>query len=377
MPEAVWAARVLGKPIVSCEAFTHVSIRHGNLRYDAHRGHFSAKTDPERMWKTTPDLLKSLSNAHFARGVNRIQMHSFSYSPPGIPAPGWRMYAEIHLNRNAPIWPQMKELNTWIARNQFVLQSGVPVADVLVYPVESNPVDGPFNTIPDQPASAINAIDAANAAVLSQVVKRCDDLPDRCRHIIVRGDIPTLAEARNLLELADRGMTIWCCHSMPAQWSSLRDTASSNGKPRATTRKPAADESHVTLGNSNPEPNLISLRTAFQQAVEQGRIRDARQRTWQDVASSVQSVHWTGTGRLSFQHRHVDGAEIYLISSWEQPFQGTVSFPHHDRRPEFWDADNGAASPFERYSVENQRTHIPWQQEKNESRIIVFPGTPT
>ena len=171
VPEAVWAARVLGKPIVSCEAFTHVSIRHGNLRYDAHRGQFSAKTDPERMWKTTPDLLKSLSNAHFARGVNRIQMHSFSYSPPGIPEPGWRMYAEIHLNRNSPIWPQMKELNTWIARNQFVLQSGVPVADALVYPVESNPVDGPFNLAEDQPCSAIDAIDGANANLLAELAK--------------------------------------------------------------------------------------------------------------------------------------------------------------------------------------------------------------
>ena len=107
VPEAVWAARVLGKPIVSAEAFTHVSIRHGNLRHDGPRGEFTARVDPTNAWRTRPPLLRALSNAHFARGLNRLQIHSFSYSPPGVPAPGWRMYAEIHLNRNVPWWPEL------------------------------------------------------------------------------------------------------------------------------------------------------------------------------------------------------------------------------------------------------------------------------
>ena len=341
VPEAIWASRLLDKPIISCEAFTHVSIRHGNLQYDAHRGRFSARTDPRAMWQTTPSLLRALSNAHFARGVNRIQMHSFSYSPPGIPVPGWRMYAEIHLNRNVPWWSEFPSLCRWAARNQFVLQAGVPVADALVYPVQANPVDGPFNTTPDQPSSAINAIDAANAAVLAEVVRRSSALPDRCQHVVVRDDVPTQAEAQDLLELANRGMTLWCCHSMPEDWSALRRS-----------------------------PTQLA---SFQQAIEQGRIRDACQRTWQDVANSIQSVRWNGTGKLSFQHRRVDGAEIYLVSSWEQPFEGTIAFPHQNRQPELWDADNGTITHIQDYSTRNQHTHIPWQQEKNESRIIVFP----
>ena len=115
VPEAVWAARLLGKAIISAEAFTHVSIRHGNLRQDAHHGHFSAQTDPEKMWRTTPKLLRALANAHFARGINRIQIHSFSYSPPGVPPPGWRMYAEIHLNRNVDWWPEVESFSRWTA----------------------------------------------------------------------------------------------------------------------------------------------------------------------------------------------------------------------------------------------------------------------
>jgi hypothetical protein len=207
VPEAVWSARVLGKPIVSAEAFTHISIRHVNLRQDAHRGAFSAQTDQKRMWRTTPALLRALSNAHYARGVNRIQIHSFSYSPPGIPKPGWRMYAEIHLNRNVPWWPEFRQYCTWAARQQYVLQSAAPVADALVYPVTSNPVDGPFNRQPDQPWTATNAIDAANPYVLNRLAGKEGDIPYHCERIVLRAPVPTVGEVLDLLTLVKRGMT--------------------------------------------------------------------------------------------------------------------------------------------------------------------------
>ena len=94
--------------------------------------------------KATPAALRWRGQLIFGEGINRIQMHSFSYCPPGLPLPGWRMYAEIHLNRNVPWWPFMKPLNTWLARQQWLLQAGRPVADALVYPVKSHPDDGPF-----------------------------------------------------------------------------------------------------------------------------------------------------------------------------------------------------------------------------------------
>ena len=345
VPEAVWAARILSKPITSCEAFTHVSIRHGNLKYDAHRGAFSAATDPAKMWKTTPALLRALSNAHFARGINRIQMHSFSYSPPGIPAPGWRMYAEIHLNRNTPWWPELKPLCTWITRNQFVLQSGFPVADALVYPVKSNPVDGPFNVSGDQPWTAINAVDGANPYVLAELAKCDSKTPYQCRRIIVRDEIATLAEARHLLTLVDRGMTLWCCHTMPDQWQAMEDS----------------DRDEVKR-----------LQDRLQRAKDQGRVRDACHQSWQDVVASHQSVQWEGTGKISFQHRRVQGAEVYLVSSWEEPFRGQMSFPHADLVPEVWSAETGQVRPVEDRMVRGGRLWIAADLEKNDSRIVVF-----
>jgi len=63
----------------------------------------------------------------------------------------------------------MQPLSTWLARMQWVLQSGAPVADALVYPLRSNPPDGPYTQAADQPASALNAIDAASPYTLSRL----------------------------------------------------------------------------------------------------------------------------------------------------------------------------------------------------------------
>jgi hypothetical protein len=300
------------------------------------------------MWKTTPGLLKSLSNAHFARGVNRIQMHSFSYSPPGIPTPGWRMYAEIHLNRNAPIWPQMKELNTWIARNQFVLQSGVPVADALVYPVESNPVDGPFNLADDQPCSAVDAIDGANAYLLAELVRAGNRKRYHCKHIVLRDDIVTLAEAKHLMRLTERGMTIWCCQAMPERWHAIQKTV---------------------------HEEVAELRQSYPQATQRGKVKDAGGRNWREVVASLSTVRVRGSGRLSFQHRRLPDAEVYFLCSWEEPFRGDAFFPHGDLAPEIWCAETGEVRKVDDSTQQGSGSSIAINLGKNESVIVVFPTT--
>jgi hypothetical protein len=346
IPEAVWAARVLGKPVVSAEAFTHASVRHGNLRHDGQRGGFVPRTDPSKMWHTTPGLLRGLSNAHFARGINRIQIHSFSYSPPGVPDPGWRMYAEIHLNRNVPWWPELGGFARWVARNQVVLQAGVPVADALVYPVEPNPVDGPFNVIPDQPWSAENAVDGAHADLLSRLVDERGAAAYPVQRVVLRGDIRTLAEADDLLALVRAGVPVWCGHSLPGEWTAL-------------------------LGS---DESVAQVRAALERPAEEGGLVDARSQGWEGVVEAGRSVRWPESALLSFQHRQVGEAHVYFVASWEEPFAGDVTFPHETVAPELWDADTGRMSPLKGRSAEGGRTAVSLQLEANDSRIIVFAG---
>jgi len=155
LPDAVWAAHVAGLPVVSAEAFTFLSGKHEPV---------GVRNGP---WRTTPALLSLHANHLFAEGINRIQFHSYSYSPPELPLPGWRMYAEIHLNGTVPWWWAMPELTRWMRRNQWLLQAGHPVADALVYPVLASPIDRPFDVHAGrQPITARNAVDGAHAPLL-------------------------------------------------------------------------------------------------------------------------------------------------------------------------------------------------------------------
>ena len=345
LPEAVWTAHALGKPIVSAEAFTFLSGHGRNLDRDGQqRVHTGPLADPQRQWETNPALLRWHAGAHFARGVNRIQMHSFGYSPLGVPPPGWRIYAEVHLNRHVPWWPYIKPLSNWLARMQWVLQSGAPVADALVYPVRPNPPDGPYNQAADQPASALNAIDAANLYTLRMLKKQGGKTPYNFARLVLIDDVRTPDEARRILELVQGGIVLVCCHSMPDDWSAVRDSADAEG-----------------------------LRSAFRTAIENGKVVDARAQGWQKALTDAQSVRWLpASANLSFQHRRVSGGEIYLLTNWEEAFRGEVSFPHAELVPELWNVDTGTCLPTGQYRGEQGRTAVSLTLNPHESALVVF-----
>jgi hypothetical protein len=315
-----------------------------NLRHDGPRGGLVLREDPSKKWRTTPALLRGLSNAHFARGVNRIQIHSFSYSPPGVPDPGWRMYAEIHLNRNVSWWPELEGYARWTARNQLVLQAGVPVADALVYPVEPNPIEAPFNLRDDQPWSATNAIDGAHADLLSRLVDGRGAASYPVQRVVLRDDIRTLAEAEDLLALVRAGIPIRCGHTLPGEWTGLQ----------------GSDE------------EVARVRAELEKAGEDGLLIDARDQGWHGVVEAERSVRWPEGALLSFQHRRVGNTHVYFLASWEEPFAGEVTFPHETLVPEIWDADTGRTSRPTDHVVEDGRTAIPLRLGTNDSKIIVF-----
>ena len=347
VPEAVWASRLLGKPITSEEAFTHLSIRDSNLSMDGLRGGFTAVTNPEDMWQATPERLKRFTNAHFARGINRIQYHSFSYSPPGIPEPGWRMYAEIFLNRNVSWWEQWPELNRWMTRNQYVLQSGEPVTEFLVYPQDPNPIDGPFNVPDDQPWTAMNAVDAANSPLLKQMIEENPDHLSRIHNLILLDDIATLEEADQILQIAERGIPIWSVAVIPREWSIFKS------------------------GSNDSQTKALLSR--WQQMETEGLIKDVRDQDWQTVVETQKSLHWEPTNlKLSYQRRMLDDGELFLISSWEDTFKGEVQFAGVKGSLEIWDAETGEIQDFNSTQSVNGKVIVTLQLDRNDSVVVTF-----
>ncbi len=114
-----WTAQIIssgghlsGNPIAGAEAFT------------------SMKAD----WTAYPGLLKQWGDRAFARGINRYYFHTFAHQPfhdsvqPGMtfgPFGG-------NFHRNNTWFPKSRDWMDYIARCQFLMQSGSYQADVLV-----------------------------------------------------------------------------------------------------------------------------------------------------------------------------------------------------------------------------------------------------
>ncbi len=105
------AAHVSGKQLASAEASTWLN---------------------EHFLSNWADAKKGIDR-YFLGGVNHIVYHGTSYSPADAPWPGWLFYAAVHYSPQNPLWKDFGTLNSYVARNQSILQAGRPANDVLLY----------------------------------------------------------------------------------------------------------------------------------------------------------------------------------------------------------------------------------------------------
>jgi hypothetical protein len=347
-PEAIWASHTLGKHITSVEGMTFLS-RHVNnvidpVFGDEQKGYGIG--EPRGSWETNPAMLRWFSNAHYARGINRVQMHSFAYSPDGVPLPGWRMYAEIHLNRNVPWWRYMKQYSEWSRRIQWVLQSGWPVADSLVYPVQGDRGDGPHNKRTDQqPVSAMNSIDAADTYTFGRIWES-DDNRYEIKHLCLLDDIKTLKEANKIDQMIKKGVKVTYCRVEPEKWTVFRE---------------------------HKGPVVDGLSESIEKARRQGKITDGRKEGFKSVLEKARSVRWyPKEAVLTYLHRRVEGAELYFVMNCAEEFSGELEFSETGLVPEIWDADTGKKTVCGQWRLHDGTVRVKVRLGRLESAVIVF-----
>ena len=106
----VHAAALYGKQIVAAEAYT------GEANYS------------ESPWD-----LKLIGDRAFCTGINQMVLHSYVHQPfekkPGITLGGNGQ----SFNRHNPWWEFSSQWFTYHARAQYMLQQGVPAADILYF----------------------------------------------------------------------------------------------------------------------------------------------------------------------------------------------------------------------------------------------------
>ena len=112
-------AHTYGRPVVSSEAFT---------------GH------PSRIFETYPGAIKSQGDYFMAQGINKFCLHTWAHDPyqhaPGL---GLGTYGSRFDSRNT-WWPFVGPWFEYLSRNQFMLQQGQFIGDVLYYVGEDAPL---------------------------------------------------------------------------------------------------------------------------------------------------------------------------------------------------------------------------------------------
>ena len=116
--ESTSVAHLMGRPIVSAEAFTSV----GGL--DAY-----------------PWSLKNQGDWAFCVGINRFVFHTFAHQALGDaykPGMAFGPYG-VHWHRNQPWWPMVSAYHLYLTRCSELLRQGVTVSDVLYLTPEGTP----------------------------------------------------------------------------------------------------------------------------------------------------------------------------------------------------------------------------------------------
>lgn len=117
---AASSAHVTGRTVVGAESFT------GDENHSR--------------WLTEPYGIKTLGDRMYTQGLNRCIFHRYAHQPwigldPGMTMGPWG----TQLERTITWWNQAKPWMIYLARCQFLLQTGRPVADVLTFSGEDAP----------------------------------------------------------------------------------------------------------------------------------------------------------------------------------------------------------------------------------------------
>lgn len=76
-------------------------------------------------------FFKPTADRAFCEGINKLYFHTYPHSPSLTAKPGFVYYAGTYINRNTTWWNYSLDWNTYLARNQYVLQQGTPVVGCL------------------------------------------------------------------------------------------------------------------------------------------------------------------------------------------------------------------------------------------------------
>ncbi len=358
--EAASAAHIYGKPVAAAESFTTVGLPG---------------------WGQSPFYLKPLADENFARGINRIVIHTSDQQPfvdeahkPGLTlGPFGQNYT-----RNITWAEQSVAWNTYLARTSYLLQQGTYVADVAYFYGEGSPAVVPYwkPVLPVPPTHY--GFDFLNSDVLlnhSSVQGGRLQLDSGMNYalLVFPADtrMMTLPMMRKLRDLVSAGATLLA--PRPDASPSLADA-------NATTEFSKLADMIWGSTPIDPAGRVLGRGKVF----DRGEIEPllSQLSVAQDFSHSSATNIGTTLPRpmplgdsdedLVYLHRKAPDADIYFVATQKlRSFDTVASFRVSGREPGLWNPMTGERTPVS-YKVHDGITTIPLHFEADASMFVVF-----
>jgi len=362
--EAVSIAHTLGRPIVAAESFT--------------------SGDSER-WQLYPGALKGQGDWALCAGVNRLVFHRYQHQPWLDRAPGMTMgpYG-VHWERTQTWWEMVGGFHQYLARCQFLLRRGLPVADICYLAPEGAPhvFRPPASATHGDPPDRLGYnFDGCGPEALMSGADVSDGqlrFPGGMSYrvlVLPRFDTMTPALLRKLKGLVEAGATL--LGAPPRKSPGLTDYPECD----LEVQRLAAE---LWGGQEAAERQVGKGRVIRDTGASQAAGPGEKPRAFPDIYPDYASVASLLAGMnvapdfeaapfLRYTHRRDAGADIYFVANPEaRPLEASATFRVSGRQPELWDPVTGAQRDLPECAEQAGRTRVPLRLDACQSFFIVF-----
>ncbi|MEW6071242.1 MAG: glycosyl hydrolase [Planctomycetota bacterium] len=368
--EAASIAHTTGRSIVGAEAFT---------------------AGESEAWRLYPALLKDQGDWALCAGINRVVFHRFAHQPWLDRRPGMTMgpYG-VHWDRTQTWWPLAGAYHRYLARCQFLLRQGAPVADVCYLVPEGAPhvfrppASALAGELPDRRGFAFDGC-APEALVAGARVEE--------ERIVFPGG----AAYRLLVLPAVETMTPRLLRAVAALVAAGATIAGSppQGSP-SLEEYPRCDEEVAELaaelwGGRAPSAEVVRRSAGTGAIVWGGELQvagaapDGTPELYPTYEATARLLAALGTppdfasdGPLRYAHRRTADADLYFVANrTAREIDAAGTFRVTGRRPERWDPLTGAIHRLATFAERDGRTTVPLRFAPHQSWFVVFRAEPT
>ncbi len=323
---------------------------------------------PYAKWLEYPYALKAQGDWMYTQGLNEFVFHVYAMQPHPTAKPGMTMgpWGWMHSRTNTWFVRESAWLN-YVRRCQHLLREGLVVADLVYYQGAQVPVNTPV--WPDQlsPTPPLGTYyDVTNAeGILNRMRAEGGKivLPDGMSYrvlVLPEYRALTLELARKIRDLVNGGVVV--VGPKPAHTPGLTAYPESDGELRRI-----ADEVWGDLDGT----------TKTERRFGQGRV------FWGEPLASVldklkikpdfEFTSRSGDAPINFIHRRTDDADIYFIANRRRQAEELVcTFRVENKRPEFWNPENGEITFAEVYDLVEGGVRLPVRLGPAGSVFVVF-----